>query len=150
MNRKLTTGVPKLHPVTVKSAWHMIGIDFIGPISPESEDGSRYILTISDYFTKWVEALPTTDKYASTVATALFKVYIYCFGCVILYIFKLRIVQYLVSQCTLPFPGFHANGHPSGSGFRSGTRIQQCAERRTGCDSRDIKETYNTIPSSGA
>ena len=28
------------------------------------------IVTISDYFTKWVEALPTADKCASTVATA--------------------------------------------------------------------------------
>ena len=74
MNRKFTTGVPELHPIAVKSPWYMIGIDFIGPISPESEDGSRYILTISDYFTKWVEALPTLDKYASTVAAALFKV----------------------------------------------------------------------------
>ena len=59
------SGVPELHPIAVKSPWYMIGIDFIDPISPESEDGSRYILTISDYFTKWVEALPTLDKYAS-------------------------------------------------------------------------------------
>ena len=49
----------------------MIGIDFIGPISPISNDGSRFILTISDYFTKWVEALSTPDKSASTVANAL-------------------------------------------------------------------------------
>ena len=56
----------------------MIGIDFVGPISPPSTDGSQYILTISDYFTKWVEALPTSDKSASTVATALFRVSINC------------------------------------------------------------------------
>ena len=37
-------------------------------------DRSRYILTISDYFTKWIEAIPTLDKSASSVATALFKV----------------------------------------------------------------------------
>lgn len=42
----------------------MLGIDFVGPLTPEAEDGSRYILTISDYFTKWVEALPTADKHA--------------------------------------------------------------------------------------
>ena len=35
----------------------MIGIDFIGPLSPEADDGSRYILTLNDYFTKWVEAV---------------------------------------------------------------------------------------------
>eukprot|EP00731_Ephydatia_muelleri_P033277 Em0027g25a len=52
MNRKLTTGVPELHPIPVKAPWYMVGIDFIGPLSPVAKDGSRYILTISDYFTK--------------------------------------------------------------------------------------------------
>ena len=78
MNRKMTTGVPELHPVPVKAPWHMLGIDFMGPLTPEAEDGSQYILTISDYFTKWVEAIPTPDKTASTVTVAdsLFKVFI--------------------------------------------------------------------------
>ena len=58
MNRKLTTGVPELHPIPVKAPWYMVGIDFIGPLSPVAKDGSRYILTISDYFTKWVEVVP--------------------------------------------------------------------------------------------
>ena len=76
MNRKMTTGVPELHPVPVKAPWYMLGIDFIGPLTPEAEDGSQYILTISDYFTKWVEAIPTPDKTASTVADSLFTVFI--------------------------------------------------------------------------
>ena len=73
MNRKLITGVPQLHPISVKAPWYMIGIDFIGPVSPEAEDGSKYILTVSDYFTKWVEATPTIDNKAVTVAAVLFK-----------------------------------------------------------------------------
>ena len=78
LNRKLTTGVPQLHPIAVKEPWYMIGIDFVGPISPTAVDGSRFILTISDYFTKWVEALSTPDKSASSVATTLFKVSSLC------------------------------------------------------------------------
>eukprot|EP00731_Ephydatia_muelleri_P007571 Em0003g1819a len=35
MNRKLTTGVPQLHPISVKAPWYMIGIDFIGPHSAD-------------------------------------------------------------------------------------------------------------------
>ena len=27
MNRKITTGVPELHPISVKAPWHMLGID---------------------------------------------------------------------------------------------------------------------------
>ena len=80
MNRKMTTGNPELHPVPVKAPWHQIGIDFVGPLSPEADDGSCYIFTASDYFTKWVEAVPTIDKSASTVATVLFKVHV-CVVC---------------------------------------------------------------------
>ena len=36
--------------------------------------GNCYILTISDYFTKWVEAVATPDKSAVQVASSLFKV----------------------------------------------------------------------------
>ena len=78
MNRKITTGTPELHPIPVKSPWHQIGIDFVGPLSPVAADGSCYIFTASDYFTKWVEAVPTTDKSASTVASVLFKVRTNC------------------------------------------------------------------------
>ena len=74
MNRKVTTGTPQLNPIPVKSPWYMVGIDFVGPISPAADDGSEYILTATDYFTKWCEAVPTVDKSAASVATALFKV----------------------------------------------------------------------------
>ena len=66
--------MPELHPIPVKSRWNIIGIDFIGPLGPEADDGSRYILTLSDYFTKWLEAVPTAGKTASGVAASPFKV----------------------------------------------------------------------------
>ena len=72
-NRKISTGTPELNPVPVKSPWYRIGIDFIGPLKP-SINGYHYILTISDYCTKWVEAIPTSTKQASEVANSLFKV----------------------------------------------------------------------------
>ena len=73
----MTTGVPELHPVPVKEPWYMVGIDFVGPLTPLADDGSRYILTLSDYFTKWVEAIPTPDKSAPQVASSLFKVWLF-------------------------------------------------------------------------
>ena len=49
--KKLNIDAPELHPVPVISPWHHIGIDFIGPISPPSVQGNKYIFTICDYFT---------------------------------------------------------------------------------------------------
>jgi hypothetical protein len=38
------------------------GLDFIGPINPPSSTGHIFILTSTNYFSKWVEAMP--QKYA--------------------------------------------------------------------------------------
>ena len=44
---------PELHPVKVQSPWYRIGIDLIGLLTV-SKSGKRYILTLSDYCTKWI------------------------------------------------------------------------------------------------
>ena len=74
MNKKLTTERPELHPVPVKSPWHHLGMDFVGPISPPSQDGNRYILTVSDYFTKFAFAKAMPTKEAVNVVSALKEV----------------------------------------------------------------------------
>lgn len=74
MNKKIEIGRPELNPIPVKSPWYHIGMDFIGPISPTSTAGNRYILTISDYFTKFTWA-PT--KEASGVVRALRQVSVF-------------------------------------------------------------------------
>ena len=63
--KSLYTGTPQLNPIPVKSLWYMVGIDFVGPILRAVDDGSGYILTATDYFTKWCEAVPTVDKSAA-------------------------------------------------------------------------------------
>ena len=72
--RKMITSKSELHPVPVKAPWYHIGIDFIGPISPASSKGNRYILTISDYFSKFVEAVALPILKMLMVSHALFKV----------------------------------------------------------------------------
>ena len=74
VNGKMTRDMPELHPVPVHSLWHHRGIDFVGSISPASSSGNKYILTLSDYFTKWVEAVPLPSKEAPGVASVLYKV----------------------------------------------------------------------------
>ena len=46
----------------------------MGPISPPSASGNRYVLTLSDYITKWVEAIPLPTKEAHGVGKELLKV----------------------------------------------------------------------------
>ena len=74
MNKKLTSERPELHPVPVNSPWYHLRMDFVGPVSTSSQDGNRYILTVSDYFTKfaWGKALPS--KEAVPVDSALREV----------------------------------------------------------------------------
>ena len=47
-----------------------------------SSQGNPYILTIRDYFSKFVEAVPLPSKNADGVSNVLFKVY-YCINYVI-------------------------------------------------------------------
>jgi hypothetical protein len=48
-----------LKPVVVSGPFQQWGLDFIGEIHPASSGQHRWILTATDYFTKWIEAIPT-------------------------------------------------------------------------------------------
>jgi hypothetical protein len=74
--RKVSKAAPELHTVAVVAPLHYLGIDFIGPLTVTTS-GSCYILTISDYFSKFVHAFAMDSKHASGVAGALFKVHMY-------------------------------------------------------------------------
>jgi hypothetical protein len=52
-----------LNPMSIEEPFAQWGLDVIGPINPKSNKGHSYILTATDYFTKWQEvvALKTVD-----------------------------------------------------------------------------------------
>lgn len=52
--------------------WDTIGVDLIGPL-PLTSRGNKYIITVSDYFSKWPEATALPDKGAVGVAEFLYK-----------------------------------------------------------------------------
>ena len=64
---------------SVGAPFEHIALDIMGPL-PESQQGNRYILVISDYFTRWVEAFAMVDQEACTVADVLVKGFISRFG----------------------------------------------------------------------
>jgi hypothetical protein len=49
-----------LQPVTFSRPFEQWRLDIIGEITPSSSKLRKYILTSTDYFTKWVEAIPLT------------------------------------------------------------------------------------------
>eukprot|EP00253_Pinus_taeda_P002507 PITA_02507 len=55
-----------LQPVNIEQRFQQWGLDIIGEITPYSSKQHKYILTATDYFTKWVEAIPlkTTNSEA--------------------------------------------------------------------------------------
>ena len=62
----------RLHPVFALQPFKKWGIDFIGPISPAASN-KRYIITATDYCTKWVEAAATVKNDARTTAKFLYE-----------------------------------------------------------------------------
>jgi transposase InsO family protein len=51
-----------------------VSLDLMGPLF--SDNGYRYILVITDVFSKWVELVPLENKEATTVAKAFFETWI--------------------------------------------------------------------------
>nr|XP_046270965.1 uncharacterized protein zgc:153292 isoform X2 [Scatophagus argus] len=53
--------------IEVKEPWQWLGLDVRGPL-PQTANGHKYILTVTDYFSKWVEAAPMQSCLPSHVA----------------------------------------------------------------------------------
>jgi hypothetical protein len=50
-----------LKPIIAHGPFQQWGLDFIGEINPSSSGQHKWILTATDYFTKWIEAIPTRN-----------------------------------------------------------------------------------------
>ncbi|XP_068435303.1 uncharacterized protein zgc:153292 [Clinocottus analis] len=53
--------------IEVKEPWQWLGLDVRGPL-PQTLNAHKYILTVTDYFSKWVEAVPMQSCLPSDVA----------------------------------------------------------------------------------
>jgi hypothetical protein len=73
--------VMPLVPVKTKDPFQQWGLDFIGEINPHSSAQHRWILTTTDYFTKWVEAIPTRKATDLVVIDFLEENILSRFGC---------------------------------------------------------------------
>jgi hypothetical protein len=54
-------------------------MDILGPL-PTTENGNKYVLVITDWFTKWTESIPLPNQEARTVADAFVQNFVSRFG----------------------------------------------------------------------
>eukprot|EP00253_Pinus_taeda_P018289 PITA_18289 len=57
-----------LKPIDVSAPFQQWGLDFLGEIHPASLRQHRWILTTTDYFTKWIEAIPTRQAMDANIS----------------------------------------------------------------------------------
>eukprot|EP00253_Pinus_taeda_P002656 PITA_02656 len=60
-----------LVPIYVEAPFQQWGLYFIGEIHPPSSGQHRWIFTTTDYFTKWIEAVPTRQANDSMIISFL-------------------------------------------------------------------------------
>ena len=70
-----------LMPSYVEAPFQQWGLDFIGEIHPSSSGQHRWILTATNYFTKWIEAIPTRQANDSVIISFLENNILSRFGC---------------------------------------------------------------------
>jgi hypothetical protein len=70
-----------LKPISTERPFQQWGLDFIGEIHPSSSGQHRWILTATDYFTKWIEAIPCRQANDSIIMQFLETNILSRFGC---------------------------------------------------------------------
>eukprot|EP00253_Pinus_taeda_P021306 PITA_21306 len=70
-----------LRPIEVSAPFQQWGLDFIGKIHLASSGQHRWILTATEYFTKWIEAIPTRQATDAVIISFLETNIFSRFGC---------------------------------------------------------------------
>jgi hypothetical protein len=70
-----------LRPQLTLKVFDKWGVDFVGTIDPSSRrSGERYIITMIEYLSRWVEATPVKDCITETPTHFLFEKVVTRFG----------------------------------------------------------------------
>lgn len=78
-NRPQKTPRVPVKKYNVGAPLERVALDVRGPL-PESDQGNKYILVITDYFTKWIESYAMPNQEATTVAKLLEEEFVVRFG----------------------------------------------------------------------
>ena len=69
-----------MNPIIQSWPFRGWGIDLTGQIFSPSSKGYKFILVATDYFTKWVEAIPLKTVTSKNMVDFIKKHIVYCFG----------------------------------------------------------------------
>ena len=69
-----------LHPIQVQAPFEIVGWDILGHF-PESQEGNKFILIITEYLSRWAETAAIRDVKAVTIASKLLEKIIFPHGC---------------------------------------------------------------------
>jgi hypothetical protein len=70
-----------LRPIVVNGPFQQWGLDFICEINPSSSGQHKWILVATDYFTKWIEAIPTRNATHQVIMKFIYENILSRFGC---------------------------------------------------------------------
>lgn len=82
LNAKFTTILSmrqhkQLKPFTTSWPFCQWGLDLVGKMHPSSSNGHKFIITATEYFTKWIEAVPMTTKIGKQISSFIIN-YLIC------------------------------------------------------------------------
>lgn len=69
-----------LKPISIEAPFQRWGLAFIGEINPAYSGQHKWILTTTDYFTKWIEVVPTRQATNTMIIEFLLNNIIFRFG----------------------------------------------------------------------
>ena len=97
-------------------------IDFLEPIKPQGKMGAHYIITVTEYLTRWAKAQPVKDCTTATAAKFLFENVLTRFGCpkILMSHYSTHFLKETISALTEEFQVYHQKStpcHPQDNGI---------------------------------
>ncbi|XP_054666729.1 gypsy retrotransposon integrase-like protein 1 isoform X7 [Grus americana] len=72
--KNTTTTAPKPHPIKAEDPWTAVTVDLMGPLNV-TKRSHKYIIIMTDLFTRWAVILPLHDTSAAEIAKAIINVF---------------------------------------------------------------------------
>ncbi|XP_042643583.1 gypsy retrotransposon integrase-like protein 1 isoform X3 [Tyto alba] len=72
--KNTTTTAPKTHPIKAEDPWTAVTVDLMGPFNVTNRS-HKYIVIMTDLFTRWTVILPLHDLSAAEIAKAIINVF---------------------------------------------------------------------------